>query len=187
MCFEDLESMAWDLGAVVVYGGVHTAFCCMHPEGPIIGLPEDAAGHQKAFLLAHELGHQAGWKPRILQEIGANHWAKQSLACSHLTTLAGYPSHHRRPIMASKKIDPFDRRTSPKPRSLKCARALGEVSITVFKQITLAEHAEIHMDAADEAGLIKLGQKIGERMFREKSPWTINQFITYLGKVAGVA
>ncbi len=54
---EDLESAAWDLGAVVVYGAVPTAFCCMHPEGPIIGMPEGAGLLEKVWLLAHEIGH----------------------------------------------------------------------------------------------------------------------------------
>ena len=82
---DDLESAAWDLGAVVVYGAVPTAFCCMHPEGPIIGLPEDAGPLEKAWLLAHELGHLAqhsGPKNDLSYRKGesqADRWAARAL------------------------------------------------------------------------------------------------------------
>lgn len=87
---EDLESAAWDLGAVVVYGAIPTAFCCMHPEGPIIGLPEGVGPLETAWLLAHELGHLAKHCGYISewtfsrQEHGAEAWA----ACALIPELA---------------------------------------------------------------------------------------------------
>ena len=53
----DLQDAAWDLGAVVVYGATPVAFCCLDPEGPIIGIPEDAGLLEKSWMLAHEIGH----------------------------------------------------------------------------------------------------------------------------------
>ena len=82
---EDLESAAWELGAVVVYGQVPTAFCCMHPEGTIIGLPEDAGLLEKMWLLAHELGHlvqHTGPRGELLyskDETQASRWAARAL------------------------------------------------------------------------------------------------------------
>lgn len=82
---DDLEETAWGLGAVVVYGAVPTAFCCMHAEGPIIGLPVDAGVLEKAWLLAHEIGHLK-WHvgPRGVMLYGkderqANEWAAAAL------------------------------------------------------------------------------------------------------------
>lgn len=85
---DDLEDLAWDLGAVVVSGDVPTAFVCL-PEEPgqaaVIGIPRDAHGLERYWLLAHELGHLAqhagpkGPASYGKDEAAADRWAAQAL------------------------------------------------------------------------------------------------------------
>lgn len=85
MNLPELEAYAWDMGAVVVYGDIPTAFCCLHSEGPIIGMPSGPVKVDKAWLLGHELGHlvlghRPGDQPCLVQEIQANHWATKAVS-----------------------------------------------------------------------------------------------------------
>ena len=90
---KDLETLAWDLGAVVVYGDVPAAFFvpdrALFPDvGPIIGLPKGRSLEKTTFSLAHELGHlvlghRVRLKPWFIREVEANHWAKQVLRGTH--------------------------------------------------------------------------------------------------------
>lgn len=86
MNYSELEAFAKHLGATVFYGDVVCAFLCLLPEGPVIGMPDHEVEWTKDFMLAHELGHLVlghgswGKRPCIVQEIQANHWAKEALS-----------------------------------------------------------------------------------------------------------
>lgn len=84
---EDLERHAWDLGGVVVEGPVSTAFYYSPKPGecPVIGLPSGLGPLNKAWLLAHELGHLSqhlGPKGELFyskNETQADRWAACAL------------------------------------------------------------------------------------------------------------
>ena len=88
--------------------------------------------------------------------------------------------------MASKHTDPFDRRIR-KPRSLKMAHRMGEATINAFKKITMDRHPDVVPTTEQEALVNHLGRAIGEEMFRDGAPWTLNQFINRLGKVTSAS
>lgn len=82
-----MEAFAWDLGAVVIWGPVHTAFFCPGDgEAPaVIGLPDLEGPLAQAWELAHELGHlvqHAGPKGELSwsrDERQADRWAALAL------------------------------------------------------------------------------------------------------------
>ena len=88
--------------------------------------------------------------------------------------------------MASKKTDPFNRRLR-KPRSLKMAHLVGEAAIVSLKKFTLDRRTDGPLTMEEEAMVVHLGHAIGEGMFRDNCPWTLNEFITRLGKLASAA
>lgn len=84
---DDLEAHAWDLGGVVVEGPISTAFYYSPKPGecPVIGLPSGLGPLEKAWLLAHELGHlcqHLGPKGELFyakNEAQADRWAACAL------------------------------------------------------------------------------------------------------------
>lgn len=84
---EDLEQFAHDLGAVVAWGPIPTAFCYLPSDGgcPGIGLPHGLGPLDEMWQLAHELGHlaqHAGPRGELLwskDERQADRWAACAL------------------------------------------------------------------------------------------------------------
>lgn len=92
--------------------------------------------------------------------------------------------------MATKKIDSFERRI-PRPRSIRDAKELGELTIKSFLKIYHQkdpsnvidpDHPELMDPSNPESGvrvfemLRHAGRTIGEEMYRTKSKWTLKVF-----------
>jgi hypothetical protein len=85
--------------------------------------------------------------------------------------------------MGTKRIDPFDRRIR-RPKNLMEARIMGEASIEVFKAHSLRKHPELDPLPKETLEYLKsIGHRIGETMFREKSPWTLNIIVERFNKI----
>lgn len=87
--WDDLESYAWRLGAVVVFGpiskGAYFPFDLEDGAPAVIGVPQGTGALAQIWTLAHELGHLAqhtGPKGELMwskSEAQANHWAARAV------------------------------------------------------------------------------------------------------------
>lgn len=83
MTYAELEAYADALGAIITYGDIDSAALVKLPTGPpVICMPRGPVRWTPEWMLAHELGHlvlghNVGELPVVVQEIQANHWAKQ--------------------------------------------------------------------------------------------------------------
>jgi len=83
--YEQIESFAWDLGAVVVNGPIKHAVICWSAEDIVICMPDSLSPLERIWELTHEVAHlvlHRGYtseSARSRQEAQANRWAACAL------------------------------------------------------------------------------------------------------------